>query len=178
MHKRSFTEECETIIFRIRQCRQDNSIARPKKFTYGDTAANSPSNEELIVDSVKFTTFDLGGHKQARRLWRDYFPEVSGIVYMVDCADVKRLNESIEEFGNLLTMEEISKVPILVLGNKIDLPGAISEEELRYRFNLQMTTGKGKVALAENIRAIEVFMCSIVLKSGYGEGFRWLSQYV
>ena len=46
-------------------------------------------------------------------------------------------------------MDELAHVPFLVLGNKIDLAGAASEEELRHALGLHQTTGKSKTTPAD-----------------------------
>lgn len=106
--------------------------------------------------------------------------QVDAVVYLVDAYDKERFAESKKELDALLSDEGLAGVPFLVLGNKIDIPYAASEEELRYHLGLtNFTTGKGKINLTEsNLRPLEVFMCSIVRKMGYGEGFQWLSQYI
>lgn len=64
-------------------------------------------------------------------------------MFLVDASDRTRLPESRAELDTLLTDEQLSTCPVLVLGNKIDKPGAASEDELRAFFNLYgQTTGK------------------------------------
>jgi len=139
-----------------------------------------PTSEELSIGNIRFTTFDLGGHHQARRVWRDYFPAVDAIVFIIDAFDRERMRESKVELDSLLTDEQLANCPVLILGNKIDRPGATSEDEIRGYFGLHgQTTGKGKIARSELPgRPLELFMCSVLKRQGYGEGFRWLAQYI
>ena len=135
--------------------------------------------EELTIGNIKFRTFDLGGHTVARRVWSDYFQQVDAVVYMVDSVDRERFMESKAELDGLLGTEGLTDVPFLILGNKIDVPQAASEEEIRGALGFHnMTTGKGKVPMSNGVRPIEIFCCSVVKRMGYKEGFQWLSQYI
>ncbi|XP_067672459.1 small COPII coat GTPase SAR1-like [Haliotis asinina] len=139
-----------------------------------------PTSEELSMGGMKFTTFDLGGHKQARRVWKDYFPAVDGIVFLIDAFDRDRFAEAKSELHSLLSDEQVAHAPVLILGNKIDKPGAASEDEIRAVFELHgHTTGRGQVSRADlPSRPMELFMCSVLKRQGYGEGFRWMAQYI
>uniref|UniRef100_A0A0D9WNH9 GTP-binding protein SAR1A n=1 Tax=Leersia perrieri TaxID=77586 RepID=A0A0D9WNH9_9ORYZ len=137
-----------------------------------------PTSEELRIGRIKFKVFDLGGHQIARRVWRDYYAKVDAVVYMVDAADRYRFAESRKELDGLLSDDALAGVPFLVIGNKIDILSAAPEEELCHCLGLT-GTGKGNVDLrGTDMRPIEVFMCSVVRRMGYGDGFRWMSQYI
>jgi len=139
-----------------------------------------PTSEELTLGNMRFKTFDLGGHRQARRVWKSYFPAVDGIVFLLDASDRSRFIEAKSELETLMADEQVIDAPVLILGNKIDRPEAASEDEIKTLFGLHgQTTGKGNVARTDlNSRPIELFMCSVLKRQGYGEGFRWMAQYI
>ena len=59
---------------------------------------------------------------------------------MVDAKDPERFSESKAELDALLSMEELNKTPFLILGNKIDHPNAVSEDQLRHELGLYQTS--------------------------------------
>ena len=76
-------------------------------------------------------------------MWERYCRGVNAIVFMVDAADedklevrlstVLRLNPvqaSRNELIQLLDKPQLDAIPVLVLGNKKDLPGALDERQL------------------------------------------------
>ena len=50
--------------------------------------------------------------------------------YVVDAADPDNLSVSKSELHDLLSKTSLSGIPLLVLGNKIDRPGALSKDDL------------------------------------------------
>ena len=78
-----------------------------------------------------------------RRVWKDYFPAVDAIVFLIDVWDRPRFEESIVELDSLISDEQLASCPILILGNKIDKYGAAGEQEVRSIFKLyNKTTGQ------------------------------------
>jgi len=139
-----------------------------------------PHSEELMIKNVRFRTYDLGGHETARRIWKDYFATVDGIIFLVDAADRTRFQEAREELARLLAEESLGDVPFVVLGNKIDIPTAASEDELRGALGLpyHLTYGREVRKNEPAVRPVEIFMVSVVKRMGYAEGFQWLSKFL
>ena len=150
------------------------------KFTQTDSTIH-PHQAEVVIGNIRFNSYDLGGHMQARKTWREYAGSVDGIIFMVDAADVNRLQEAKEELDSLLIMPELKDVPVVVFGNKADKKEALKEEEFREVMNLPFHMTKGKDVNNQNPGAkgnIEVFMCSVKARAGYSDGFQWLSSFL
>nr|QXF29100.1 Sar1 [Paratrimastix pyriformis] len=136
-----------------------------------------PIYEELKIGNLRIGAHDLGGHEEARLVWKEYYHGVNAVVFIVDAVDRMRFPEAKRELDRLLNDESIANVPFLVLGNKIDMPYAASEDELRSALGLRLaTTGKGQ-GISRGVRPLELFMCSVIKRRGYGDGLRWLTQF-
>jgi len=144
---------------------------------------------DLLLHHKEVNTWKTGGPcaeysfvslEHARRIWKDYFATVDGIIFLVDAADRTRFNEAKEELAHLLEEQSLANVPFVVLGNKIDIPVAASEDELRNALGLysHMTAGRDVKQAQAGVRPIELFMCSVVKRMGYAEGFQWLSNFL
>ena len=49
---------------------------------------------------------------------------------MVDAADQDKMDAARNELHSLLDKPQLARIPVLVLGNKRDLPGALDEKQL------------------------------------------------
>ena len=76
------------------------------------------------------TAWDVGGKDKIRPLWRHYFQDTQGIVFVVDSNDRERMCYAKEELEHLLLEETLADVPVLLLANKQDLPNALTAEEV------------------------------------------------
>lgn len=80
---------------------------------------------------------------QIRPLWRHYFQNTHGVIFVVDSNDRERLDDS-DNYGNsakdelhrLLSEDNLQRAALLVYANKQDLPNAISVAEISERLGL------------------------------------------
>lgn len=137
-----------------------------------------PQSEELVMGSIRFRTFDLGGHEIARKIWRDYLGQVDAIIFMVDASDRERFELARHELNELMESEELQNTPFLIFGNKIDIPDAASEDELRSSLGLDTYIMDVQGKVQAGVRPVGLFMCSVAKRSGYADGFKWVSQFL
>ena len=128
-----------------------------------------PHSEELKMGNLVLNTYDLGGHETARKIWKDYFPAVHAILFLIDSIDVNRFEEARKELENILETPELVNIPIAILGNKIDMAGAVSVEELKAAIHYDEL-------LAKETRPMEIFMVSVTKKIGFTQALEWVSS--
>lgn len=58
--------------------------------------------------SYKLNVWDVGGQKSLRSYWRNYFESTDGLIWVVDSADKRRLNDCTTELHSLIE-EEVFK---------------------------------------------------------------------
>jgi ADP-ribosylation factor related protein 1 len=82
------------------------------------------------IEGIRVTFWDLGGEESLRPIWNNYYKEANGLIYVIDAADGKRLDNARNVFCIF------DKLPILIVANKCDVQGAMSVEEVKKAFAL------------------------------------------
>ncbi|CAG8742335.1 13273_t:CDS:2, partial [Ambispora leptoticha] len=70
------------------------------------------------------------GQPRFRSMWEQYCQGVNAIVFVIDSADHEKLGAARTELRNLLEKPPLASIPVLVLGNKNDLPEALPVENI------------------------------------------------
>ena len=108
--------------------------------------------------------WDIGGQREIRPYWKNYYDNTDGLIYVVDSADDVRLAECASELTSLLQEEQLAKVPMLVFANKQDLEFAMEADGVMETLKLADIKDR-----TWNIQA-----CSAHSKDGLSDGMQWL----
>ncbi|XP_067297501.1 ADP-ribosylation factor-like protein 13B isoform X2 [Pseudorasbora parva] len=131
------------------------------------------SKVDLKQGKFEVTIFDLGGGKRIRGIWKNYYSESYGVVFVVDSSDVQRIHETRDTMAEVLRHPRIAGKPVLVLANKQDQDGALAEADIIETLSLEKLVNENKCLC-------QIEPCSAVL--GYGKkvdksiknGLNWL----
>jgi len=93
--------------------------------------------ETVEYKNICFTVWDVGGQDKIRPLWRHYFQNTQGLIFVVDSNDRERISEAQEELQKMLQEDELREAVLLVFANKQDLPNAMNASELTEKLGLQ-----------------------------------------
>ena len=123
--------------------------------------------ETVHYKKISFSTFDISARDTTRPLWRHYFQNTLGLIFVVDSNDREQFGEAAEELAKILHEEKLYGVPLLVFANKQDLPNAMSVSEVTDKLGLHsLSTRKWHIQSA----------CAA--SNGLYDGLDWLSQHV
>ncbi|XP_045155409.1 ADP-ribosylation factor 2-like [Echinops telfairi] len=122
--------------------------------------------ETVEYKNISFTVWDVGGQDKIRPLWRHYFQNTQGLIFVVDSNDRERVNEAREELTRMLAEDELRDAVLLVFVNKQDLPNAMNAAEITDKLGLH------------SLRQRNWYIQATCATSGDGlyEGLDWLSN--
>uniref|UniRef100_A0A6B2LML7 ADP-ribosylation factor n=1 Tax=Arcella intermedia TaxID=1963864 RepID=A0A6B2LML7_9EUKA len=92
--------------------------------------------ENLKHNYINFRIWDIGGLKEIRWMWSQYYANVEGIIFVVDSGDEGRMQEVVPEFKQLMSHKDLNNAALLVLANKKDCPTAMSVDHLTEKLSL------------------------------------------
>ncbi|CAL5326200.1 unnamed protein product [Camellia sinensis] len=92
--------------------------------------------ETVEYKNVSFTVWDVGGQDKIRPLWRHYFQNTQGLIFVVDSNDRERILEARDELHRMLNEDELRDATLLVFANKQDLPNAMNVAEITDKLGL------------------------------------------
>uniref|UniRef100_A0A8C1QH53 ADP-ribosylation factor n=1 Tax=Cyprinus carpio TaxID=7962 RepID=A0A8C1QH53_CYPCA len=140
------------------------------KLKLGEVVTTIPTigfNVETVdYKNISFTVWDIGGQSLIRGLWRHYYHNTQGLIFVVDSSDHDRIETAAEELNAMLAEDEMRDAVLLVLANKQDLPKAMPVHELTDRLGLHTLRGRQWFVQAT---------CA-VQGSGLYEGLDWLTD--
>ncbi len=109
------------------------SVSATHDGTYVDTVIDLTLDslgfnvETVEYKNIQFTVWDVGGQDKIRPLWRHYFQNTQGIIFVVDSNDRDRVVEAREELQRMLNEDELRDALLLVFANKQDLPVSLQQ---------------------------------------------------
>ncbi|KAB5556096.1 hypothetical protein OIU76_003187 [Salix suchowensis] len=124
--------------------------------------------ETVEYKNISFTVWDVGGQDKIRPLWRFYFQNTQGLIFVVDSNDRDRVVEARDELHRMLNEDELRDAVLLVFANKQDLPNAMNAAEITDKLGLH------------SLRQRHWYIQSTCATSGEGlyEGLDWLSNNI
>jgi len=120
--------------------------------------------ETVEYKNISFTVWDVGGQDKIRPLWRHYYQNTQGLIFVTDSNDVDRMTDAREELHKMVNEAELREAVILVFANKQDLPKALGASEVSKKLALDSLRG----------RTWWVQACCATTGDGLYEGLDWL----